>query len=215
MAHVVGQLGGQLRADSTRGVGSKFVVLIPFTLPRQKSSRSSNSSSRALSITGSDRGSNSLSRNAGEIDSLVEALGSSTSGAPQPSPVGGWVGQSSIIVADARTDPTSAKAMARSGPIEGRTVNPGEVEVNDSNYPIRSIKVDPVELPVASSLPQQSPSREITQAVVEKESSSPRRKRPKVVQPSFASDDPRYKVLIVEVCTPSPCVLHESANTPW
>lgn len=204
MAHIVGQLGGQLRVDSKPGVGSQFVFLIPFRLPADRSIKSSESSSRALSFSSSGRaGSHSSRASKGndEIESLVEALNGPSRAALSVSPGDRW-GSQSDLATDSRLDPTTAKATARATMrLDQRPVSEGEVELNDSNYPLRSLRVDPVDVGVASfGSPLMKAPAGIPKIVEQQTSTSvsrlPRKTAP---QPSFASDKPSFNVLIVEV----------------
>jgi hypothetical protein len=197
VAHIIGQLRGQLRVDSKPGVGSQFVFLIPFDLPKSRSARSSNSSSRALSFSsvGGSRGSKSQD----EIESLIEALDGSPLGTTSLSPADRWGSQS-----DPRTDPASAKAAARVRS-DRRPVSEGEVELEDTNFPLGSLHVDPVDVePVASSsFPKKSsPPVKVTERTSKEIARKQRKTAP---PPSFASDKPYFKVLIVEVCSLDSC----------
>ncbi|KAF8319784.1 hypothetical protein DL93DRAFT_120462 [Clavulina sp. PMI_390] len=200
VAHIIGQLSGQLRVDSKPGVGSQFVFLVPFNLPTTRSIQSS-TSSRALSLSSNSgvasagsRGSrHDVSRGHDEIDSLVEALNSSPSA--NMSPAERWNSQTSLV-SDPRVDPTTAKATARSTkPLDQRPVSEGEVELSDSNFPLRSVRVDAVDVEVAAGKPP------ITSA------GSPKLANPKPTlqlrpspqrPPSFVVEKPSFHVLIVE-----------------
>lgn len=196
VAHIVGQLGGQLRVDSKPGVGSQFVFLIPFRLPADRSIRSSESSSRALSFSSSGRAGSAGSRGSrgqDEIESLVEALSGSRA-VLSVSPADRWGSQSDLAM-DTRTDPTSAKATARATMrLDQRPISEGEVELNDSNYPLRSLRVDPVDVG-AGFAPVGHP-KTVEQSITINIARSPRKVAP---QPSFALEKPSFNVLIVEV----------------
>lgn len=214
VAHAISQMNGQLRVDSTPALGSKFVCLIPFDLARRSSSYSSNSSRLTHSYSGDSLEEGRSRRAQDEINSLVEAIGSSSVSA-NASPAGMW-NSGELVITDARTDPTSAKAMARSARAEDRPVTAGEVELNDSNFPLRSVRVDSMELdrPASATLSKTSETgspgdlvpAESVQATPsssktppQAETPSPRYKRPKIVQPSFATPTPQFNCLIVEV----------------
>lgn len=202
----MGQLGGQLRVDSKPGVGSQFVFLIPFSLPRTRSIKSSNSSSRALSFSShsgkaASAGSRPPSNAQEEIDSLVEAIGRSP-GLASASPVDRFSSQADLVAVDPRTDPTTAKATARATMrSDRRPVSEGEVELNDSNFPLRSVRVDSADVEAvgsSSSLANRAPAG--FPKMLDKPSKEPSRlPRKSITQPSFASDKPSFNVLIVEV----------------
>lgn len=208
VAHAISQMNGQLRVDSKPGEGSKFVCLIPFDLARS-SSYSSNSSRLNRSYSGDSLEEDRSRRAQEEIDSLVEAIGSSSVSA-SVSPAGVWNG-GELVITDARTDPTSTKAVARSAPAEDRPVTAGEVELNDSNFPLRSVKVDSMDLDRPSSTlvktadsdspiePAQPALGNTLRISPPKVTPTPRNKRSKVVQPSFATNNPQFNCLIVEV----------------
>lgn len=214
VAHAISQMNGQLRVDSKPAQGSKFVCLIPFDLTRKGSSYSSNSSRLTHSYSGDSLEEGRSRRAQEEINSLVEAIGSSSVSA-SVSPAGVW-NSAELVITDSRTDPTSAKAMARSAPAEDRPVTAGEVELNDSNFPLRSVRVDSMDLnrpasvtlsktsekgspedPIPVESVQATPNNSVT--LSQKETPSPRYKRPKVVQPSFSTPTPQFNCLIVEV----------------
>lgn len=202
VAHIIGQLRGQLRVDSKPGVGSQFVFLIPFDLPKSRSGRSSNSSSRAASLSSViGRG----NKGQDEIDSIVEVLAGSPMGGRERSP--GQLGsQPELIATDPRTDPTSPKAAARAAlSSERRPAGEGEVELKDINFPLRSLRVDPVDVEPAasgSSLPKQLLSSSAKSIRRTPKEEAWRKQRKTAPPPSFASDKPSFNVLIVEVCFP-------------
>lgn len=208
VAHIIGQLRGQLRVDSKPGVGSQFVFLIPFHLPRSHSSRSSNSSSRALSFSsvGGSRGSEGQD----EIENLVEALAGSPLGNTSLSPADRRGSQPELAAMDPRTDSTSAKAVARALlPLERRPVSEGEVELQDTNFPLPSLRVDPVDVEPVASIPLPKKAWLPVKLTEKTWKEASRKQRKTAPPPSFASDKPSFKVLIVEVCFLNSC---ESLN---
>jgi len=103
-----------------------------------RSRRTSNSSSWAVSFSsvGGDRG----SRGQDEIDSLVEALSGTPMRSTSRSPAR-WGSQPELVAVDPRTDITSPKAAARATlSSERRPMSEGEVELEDSNFPLRSLR---------------------------------------------------------------------------
>ncbi|KAK7464699.1 hypothetical protein VKT23_005906 [Stygiomarasmius scandens] len=123
VARIVQQLGGQLRVESKENEGSRFSFLIPLTRTGTPTN-SSRSSSSLSSLHRSSRA--SLQSNPGkEIDSLVEALGSSHMDTPS------------------NTSKSSSSSPRNS--IEGPpspSGRPGTIDVPGSNIPLRAVKVN-------------------------------------------------------------------------
>ncbi|KDQ11477.1 hypothetical protein BOTBODRAFT_35351 [Botryobasidium botryosum FD-172 SS1] len=113
VARIVKQLGGQLRVDSGLGQGSRFSLLTPFALYDPTAQSNSDSRSASSSVHRSRHTSDSS-----EIDSLVEALGSSHMGEA------GLPGSG-----EKRSDSTAAPKA-------------GQFDIGSSNHPIRPVKVD-------------------------------------------------------------------------
>jgi hypothetical protein len=150
VAHIVEQLGGQLRVDSKVGEGSRFSFLIPFSLSESPSSQYSASQhaasrhsisppmslisrqgSQGSSARGSAKSVGMRSANSvpSEVDSFVEALaGSHLTGSPHdgPGPAG----------------PGSRPGFTP-GITEGSR---GYFEVSGSNTPVRAVKRDETEI---------------------------------------------------------------------
>jgi len=122
VARIVQQLGGQLRVESKENEGSRFSFLIPLTRTGTPTN-SSRSSSSLSSLHRSSRA--SLQSNPGkEIDSLVEALGSSHM--------------------DTRSNTSKSSSSPRNS-IEGPpspSGRPGTIDVPGSNIPLRAVKVN-------------------------------------------------------------------------
>lgn len=138
VARIVRNLKGQLRVDSTVGVGSRFTYLIPFqTAPVDAGGAPSSpppAGSQGSSLTGASLarrsvGSDSSGRNS-ELDSLVEALG-----APHAGSEDGGEMTSKVIGGGPRT--ISALPTTRSKDADGVR------EVRGSRVPLRPTKVDP------------------------------------------------------------------------
>lgn len=164
---------------------------------KTRSHRSSNSSSRAVSFSsvGGDRGSNRQD----EIDSIVEAFAGTPMGSTSRSPAR-WGSQPELVVADPRTDITSPKAAARATlSSERRPVSEGEVELEDSNFPLRSLRVDPVDVEPATSGSQ---AKTLLSSIKAGERTSKEVARQQRKTASLASDKPCFNVLIVEVRFP-------------
>ncbi|KAJ7578685.1 hypothetical protein C8J56DRAFT_968782 [Mycena floridula] len=129
VAHVVEQLGGQLRVESQVDQGSRFSFLMPLSLPDGNSDaldRTSNGSSmsslrfrsRTTSLDGRRRSAD------GEIDSLVEAL------------------SSSYIVKSARSSQNVSPSPSENISLNSASGRNGSFEVTDSQVPIRPVKTE-------------------------------------------------------------------------
>lgn len=145
VARVVSQLGGQLRVESKVGYGSKFTFVLHFRLPGPQTASSVQTGSAASdsvgkiisegsadshslqkshsvgSLTGSLQ-SNKLSNDSkrSEIESLVEVIGSNHMSAPVHTKRAGHAG---VVV-------------------RSRGTQAGQVEIEDSGTPLRSVRVD-------------------------------------------------------------------------
>ena len=199
VAHIVEQLGGQLRVDSKVGEGSRFSFLIPFAIPTaEESARSPAASllgrSRPSSATGSARSANSSARSAkSEIDHFVKAIAQShlDSGSSPP------------LLTNA-----TRQSITAPPPSEPRAPQGGYFEVAGSSTPIRGVKVNDAELDDAASkgrTPAMTPGNATAATPTAPALSpslartSPRNsaalKTTKIIDPSE-----RLRVLIVEVC---------------
>ncbi|CAO1636867.1 unnamed protein product [Sympodiomycopsis kandeliae] len=137
VARIVRNLKGQLRVDSTVGVGSRFSYLIPFQAAPDVVEPSANAESEVMpnkmvrshsrnSLGGDSRGSSANS----QLDSLVEALGAPNAMA---------------LSADNQPDDGKKNAKKRAGlsnALSSRQVD-GVRQVRDSRTPLRPTKVDP------------------------------------------------------------------------
>lgn len=133
VARIIEQLGGQLRVESQVNQGSRFSILLPFSIPPEGSETSSSRSSNQSSSASLRIRSQSQSLNSGsEIDSLVEALTSN------------------------HMSPSNSSKGSSPGPSEQNALpspnisRPGTFEVTDSNVPVRPIKMDEFELEPSS-----------------------------------------------------------------
>lgn len=120
VARIVEQLGGQLRAESKEGEGTRFSFLIPFELAPADSVSASPRPQNTIARSGS-RGSSDSS----EIESLVEALRSDHMKEPRS-------------ITQSASMPSYIRGPA-SRPKEGT------YEVTDSRFPIKSVKIDAVD----------------------------------------------------------------------
>lgn len=205
VAHIVEQLGGQLRVDSKVGEGSRFSFLIPFAIPTaEESTRSPTASllgrSRPSSTTGSARSANSSARSAkSEIDHFVQAIAQShlDSGSSPP-----------LLTNATRQSITAAP------PSEPRVPQGGYFEVAGSSTPIRGLKVNDMELDGAVSkgrtpamtpgnataaTPVAPPQTHSTARTAPRNSATS--KNTKIIDPSE-----RLRVLIVEVSVHEACL---------
>jgi hypothetical protein len=150
VAHIVEQLGGQLRVDSKVGEGSRFSFLIPFALSQGNETshspslslynRSRTSSTRNSAKTGSTQTSSAKAGStSSEIDMFVEAISSSHLGAGDL-PV--------------QASPGTATNVHRVGGSTQRLgITPGlhregkgYFEVEGSNTPIRGVRIDETDM---------------------------------------------------------------------
>lgn len=136
VARIVRNLQGQLRVDSTVGVGSRFTYLIPFK--QADVSELTSAPSTVDDIVGPQRMSRSSSQGTldrgssggnSELDSLVEAIGAPSRSASE---------RGALLTSGSRgAGPRAASAL---GPT--RHDHDGYVEVAGSRIPLRPTKVD-------------------------------------------------------------------------
>ena len=159
---------------------------------------------RALSFS-------STSNRGSEINSLVEAIAANPlTGALSPkdgkrrkavsgtSAVALGLGEEDQqdVAMDPRTDASSAKAKARTKHPRDRPVTEGEVELDDSNFPLRSLRVDPVGLDSPRQMAGPSTSAQSmspvspTKPLVDKAEFPPMR----LASKEAAADPPRYPI---------------------
>lgn len=142
VARIVEQLGGQLRVDSEIGKGSRFSFLMPFVLYEHgqtyEQSRaglmagamsSLDSASTSSVDAPSTRSSGSFHSRSGhsEVDSLVQALSTPASGAPEP---------------PRRKGKERAEGERPDGAAGAAGGAGGKFPVAGSYFPIRSVKMD-------------------------------------------------------------------------
>ncbi len=136
VARIVKNLGGQLRVDSTVGKGTRFSYYLPFQTARRKSRSGSLGGPRNASGTSGSLTSGSASKS--EIESLVEAI-------------------SAPHLLDSDGAPIMRRGSSGSGPragpsvpvgtaMERRSSAEGEVQLEGSGVPLRSVRVDPHDL---------------------------------------------------------------------
>jgi hypothetical protein len=205
VAHIVEQLGGQLRVDSKVGEGSRFSFLIPFALSQGEETsrspslslynRSRTSSTRNSAKTGSTQtGSAKTGSASSEIDMFVEAISSSHLGAGDL-PV--------------QASPGTATNVHRVGGSTQRLgITPGlhregkgYFEVEGSNTPIRGVRIDETDMDHAVNqghirTPLESATLHQIASPVAGPSSAAPVKRLKVSLQAKT----KLRVLIVEVC---------------
>lgn len=143
VARIVSQLGGQLRVESKVGHGSKFTFVLHFRLPGAHGAPGS-----SHSATGSVAQEASL-RNADSVNRSIQRSGStgSLNGSLQSNKLSNDSKRSEI---ESLVDVIGSNYM--SGPVNRnqqgkvatrtRVRQPGQVEIEDSGTPLRSVKVD-------------------------------------------------------------------------
>lgn len=148
VARIVRNLKGQLRVDSTVGVGSRFTYLIPFERATSISpqpgaehpvQRLTKSESRRS--FGSDPGGSSGNS---ELESLVEALGAPQATGDDTSVAGS--------LKSAGSGPRTASAL----PASRFRTRDGVREVRGSKYPLRPTKIDPHSIDATNPQPSDS-----------------------------------------------------------
>lgn len=148
VARIISQLGGQLRVESKVGYGSKFTFVLHFRLPGPEDAtrRGSVHSSSTRSRRSIDRTSqSSLDRIPQEI---VTSLPGSSSGRSKHSAVISIHSKHSEIdslVEAISSQPASRSDDAGRGPAR-RPTKSGEINVEDSGTPVRSLKMDTSEV---------------------------------------------------------------------
>jgi hypothetical protein len=195
---ILTRLGGQLRVESKVGEGSRFSFLIPLALSvdgdelRMASPEPTSKNSSLKSLIRSRKASMDSAKSAGEIDSLVEALGSNymMMGSPQERYL-------------RRTRSSSPVDLAPT------TSTPGTFGVPDSSMPVRPVKVDgfAVDLDPPASMPPTPyeghyafPSiLESSLAAGDNPPPSPSSSSPVLPQAQAQDDPSKLRVLIVEV----------------
>jgi hypothetical protein len=135
VAHIVEQLGGQLRVDSKVDEGSRFSFLIPFATSEAPQSLSPSSSllARSRASTGSAPGSSRSIRS--ELDSFVDALSSS---------------HMDNTPAFSRVNNSKEKLAITPGPDKMREQR-GYFDVAGSSTPLRAVKMEGQDLDEAVS----------------------------------------------------------------
>jgi hypothetical protein len=126
VAHIVEQLGGQLRVDSKVDEGSRFSFLIPFATSEAPHSLSPSSSllARSRASTGSAPGSSRSIQS--ELDSFVDALSSS---------------HMDNTPAFSRVNNSKEKLAITPGPDKMREQR-GYFDVAGSSTPLRAVRMD-------------------------------------------------------------------------
>jgi hypothetical protein len=125
----VEQLGGQLRVDSKVDEGSRFSLLIPFSLPAPGSIAPSSPSSPQIAM----RSRNGSVVSGSEIDVLVTAL------------------QTNHLAGSIHTSKRSSQNSLPASKVSQEAEGAGTFEVEGSGRPIRPVKIDEFEMDAALS----------------------------------------------------------------
>jgi CheY-like chemotaxis protein len=149
VARIVSQLGGQLRVESKVGHGSKFTFVLHFRLPGPQAS-----STATHSVGTASDGRDSVGRiltDSSAAKSLQKAnstnslsgsyISKQMSNDSKPSDIESLV---EVISGNHMSVPPSTHRHTEHGEVElrPRVAKPGQVEIEDSGTPLRSVKID-------------------------------------------------------------------------
>lgn len=154
VARVVSQLGGQLRVESKVGHGSKFTFVLHFRLPGPHSTTDTGQSAQG-SVAGTDSVGRIVSESSGAGRSLQKSHSiGSLEGSLQSNKLSNDSKRSEIeslvevIGSNHMSAPTRGQKNPESAMVRSRAPRAGQVEIEDSGTPLRSVRVDEGEVDV-------------------------------------------------------------------